>query len=341
MGKSAFEECNKLKYLTLSSTLDTIHTRTFYNCDSLRTVIIPEGVKRINASAFYSCDSLTTLTLPSTLEDLGADVFAEAGLTKVTIPEGITTLPAGAFRECRKLESVILPSTLTKIEARENGWASGAFYNCISLKTINFPQALTSIPSYTFYGNSLESIELPGVTEIANYAFQGCSKLEHVIFSSKLTTIGANAFNGCAFTSLELPASLKTIGEQAFYNYNVQRINTVIWNSSSEIPRNVFSSITYLFVPNGITGSNVGADNIIRNGLTDSFEAKTESKYIDNRTIFYYEIPKAFKAKKAVYSRRFTQTSGIGTARGWETIVLPFDVNKFTYTGYNSDSGET
>ena len=44
LGKSTFEECNKLKYLTLSSTLDTIHTRTFYNCDSLRTVIIPEGV---------------------------------------------------------------------------------------------------------------------------------------------------------------------------------------------------------------------------------------------------------------------------------------------------------
>ena len=340
LGKSTFEECNKLKYLTLSSTLDTIHTRTFYNCDSLRTVIIPEGVKRINASAFYSCDSLTTLTLPSTLEDLGADVFAEAGLTKVTIPEGITTLPAGAFRECRKLESVILPSTLTKIETRENGWDSGAFYNCISLKTINFPQALTSIPSYTFYGNSLESIELPGVTEIANYAFQGCSKLEHVIFSSKLTTIGANAFNGCSFTSLELPASLKTIGEQAFYKYNSQRINTVVWNSSSEIPRNVFLSITYLFVPNGVTGSNVDAANIIRGGLTDSFEAKTESKYVDNRTIFYYEIPQAFKAKKALYSRRFTQTSGIGTARGWETIVLPFDVNKFTYTGYNSDSGE-
>ena len=341
LGKSAFEECNKLKYLTLPSALDTIHTRTFYNCDSLRTVIIPEGVKRINAGAFYSCDSLTTLTLPSTLRDLGEDVFANSGLTKVTIPEGVTTLPAGAFKECKKLESVILPSTLTEIEERENNWASGAFYSCISLKTINFPQALTSIPSYAFYNCiSLKTIELPGVTEIANYAFQGCSKLEHVIFSSKLTTIGANAFNGCSFTSLELPASLKTIGEQAFYNYNVQRINTVIWNSSSEIPRNVFSSITYLFVPNGVTGSNVGADNIIRGGLTDSFEAKTESKYVDNRTIFYYEIPKAFKAKKAVYSRRFTQTSGIGTARGWETIVLPFDVNKFTYTGYNSDSGE-
>ena len=99
-------------------------------------------------------------------------------------------------------------------------------------------------------------------------------------------------------------------------------------------------SITYLFVPNGVTGSNVDAVNIIRGGLTDSFEAKTEAKYVDNRDIFYYEIPKAFKAKKALYSRRFTQTSGIGTARGWETIVLPFDVNKFTYTGYNSDSGE-
>ena len=340
LGAYAFQNCTALTSIDLPRGIYSIEEKTFSGCTALKSVSFPKDLQSIKKYAFYSCDSLTTLTLPSTLEDLGADVFAEAGLTKVTIPEGITTLPAGAFRECRKLESVILPSTLTKIETRENGWDSGAFYNCISLKTINFPQALTSIPSYTFYGNSLESIELPGVTEIANYAFQGCSKLEHVIFSSKLTTIGANAFNGCSFTSLELPASLKTIGEQAFYKYNSQRINTVVWNSSSEIPRNVFLSITYLFVPNGVTGSNVDAANIIRGGLTDSFEAKTESKYVDNRTIFYYEIPQAFKAKKALYSRRFTQTSGIGTARGWETIVLPFDVNKFTYTGYNSDSGE-
>lgn len=343
LGVSAFQECNKLKYLTLSSALDTIHAKTFYNCDSLRTVIIPEGVKRINTEAFCSCDSLTTLTLPSTLRELGTDVFAEAGLlTKVIIPEGITILPSGTFRSCKKLESVTLPSTLTKIDMGDSYYTDyGTFSNCISLKTINFPQALASIGKSVFNNcSSLESIELLGVIEIDNSAFSSCSKLKHVIFSPKLTTIGAYAFNGCSFTSLELPASLKTIGERAFNNYNVQHINTVIWNSSLEIPKNVFSSITYLFIPDGVTGSNVEAENIIRNGLADSFEAKTESKYVDNRTISYYEIPKAFKAKKAVYSRRFTQTSGIGTARGWETIVLPFDVTKFVFTGYYSDSGE-
>lgn len=341
LGKAAFKECRKLKYLTLSPALDTIHTETFYNCDSLRTVIIPEGVKRINASAFYSCDSLTTLTLPSTLKDLGTNVFANAGLlTEVAIPEGVTTLPTGAFNGCSKLESVILPSTLTKIEARDNGYTHGAFQNCTSLKTINIPQALTSIPEYTFSYSGLESIELPGVIEVADNAFSGCSKLKHATFSPELTTIGAYAFNGCNFTSLKLPASLQTIGQQAFYNYSSQRINTVIWDSSLEIPQNVFPWITYLFVPDGVTGSNVNADNIIRNGTADSFEAKSESKYVDNRTIYYYEIPRAFKAKKAVYSRRFTQTSGIGTARGWETIVLPFDVTKFVFTGYYADSGE-
>ncbi|WP_320908990.1 leucine-rich repeat protein [Bacteroides nordii] len=337
----SFANCTNLTSITLPSTLTSFGS--FSNCTSLESIELPDAITELPdyPYAFQGCTKLKSIKLPQKLNIINGHAFEGcSSLATIELPNRVTTLGAYAFQNCRKLESVILPSTLTKIETRENGWDSGAFYNCISLKTINFPQALTSIPSYTFYGNSLESIELPGVTEIANYAFQGCSKLEHVIFSSKLTTIGANAFNGCSFTSLELPASLKTIGEQAFYKYNSQRINTVVWNSSSEIPRNVFLSITYLFVPNGVTGSNVDAANIIRGGLTDSFEAKTESKYVDNRTIFYYEIPQAFKAKKALYSRRFTQTSGIGTARGWETIVLPFDVNKFTYTGYNSDSGE-
>lgn len=341
LGESAFSECNKLKYLTLSASLDTIHEKTFYNCDSLRTVTIPEGVKRINAFAFYSCDSLTTLSLPSTLRELGRGEFAEAGLlTNVTIPEGVTTLPAEIFRDCKKLENVTLPSTLTKIEISEYTYNT-AFYNCISLKAINFPQALTYIGRYIFHNcSSLESIELTGVTEIAENAFYYCRKLENVTFSSKLTTIGSKAFYGSIIKSIELPSSLQTIGEQAFKSDYSQRINTVIWNSSLEIPGNVFSHINYLFVPDGVTGSNVEADNIIRNGLSDSFEAKAESKYVDNRTIYYYTIPKAFRSKKAIYSRRFTQTSGIGTAGGWETIVLPFDVTKFVFTGYNSDSGE-
>lgn len=343
LGQSAFQECNKLKHLTLSSNLKTIHEKTFYNCDSLRTVTIPEGVKRINASAFYSCDSLTTLNLPSTLIELGENAFSGAGLlANVTIPEGVTTLPAGIFRECKKLESVTLPSSLTKIEGPEGSYTNnGAFSYCSSLKTINLPQALTSIGRYTFYNcSTLESAELHGVIEISEYAFSNCSKLESALFSSNLTTIGSNAFYYCIITSLELPSSLQTIGEQAFFNYNSQHINTVIWNSSVEIPRGVFSSIKYLFVPDGVTGNNVSADNIIRNGLSDSFEAQAESKYVDNRTIYYYTIPKAFRSKKAIYSRRFTQTSGIGTAGGWETIVLPFDVSKFVFTGYYADSGE-
>lgn len=361
LGQSAFKECNKLKHLTLSPALETIHESTFHNCDSLRIVNIPEGIKRINASAFYSCDSLTTLSLPSTLIELGKYAFSGAGLlTNVTIPEGVTTLPTGIFKECIKLQNITLPTTLTKIEGDDSYYGSnGAFYDCSSLKTINFPQALTSIGRYTFYNcSSLKSIILPGVTEIAENAFQSCSnivsielpsvteigksafyycrKLENVTFSPKLTTIGTSAFYDCMITSLELPSSLQTIGEQAFNNY----INTVIWNSSLEIPKNVFRRIKYLFLPDGVTGSNVEADNIIRNGLSDLFEAEAESKNVDNRTIYYYTIPKAFKAKKAIYNRRFTQTSGIGTAGGWETIVLPFDVTKFVFTGYNSDSGE-
>lgn len=315
IGTNAFSNCNNLTKIDLSkcTVLDSIYNQAFQGCKSLETVILAEGLKGLGKSAFEECNKLKYLTLPSTLD----------------------TIHTRTFYNCDSLHTVIIPEGVKRINA-------SAFYSCDSLTTLTLPSTLRDLATDVFAGAGLlTKVTIPeGVTTLPARAFQNCSKLEHVIFSSKLTTIGAYAFNGCSFTSLELPASLKTIGEQAFYIYNYQPINTVIWNSSLEIPKNVFSSITYLFIPDGVTGSNVEAENIIRNGLADSFEAKTESKYVDNRTISYYEIPKAFKAKKAVYSRRFTQTSGIGTARGWETIVLPFDVTKFVFTGYYSDSGE-
>ena len=179
---------------------------------------------------------------------------------------------------------------------------------------------------------------MPVTKTIGTYAFYYCSQLKKVHLG-QITDIGDQAFQYCnRLTYLQIPATLNTIGSGAFGS---SEFTSVEWNASIEIPANTFRNVRYLFIPDGITGNNANATYIIRNGIADTFTAETSSRQEeDNKWIEVYEIPKAFKAKKATYNRRFTQTSGVGEAAGWETIVLPFDADKFIYTGYSYDSGE-
>ncbi|MBR5234927.1 MAG: hypothetical protein IKV24_01870, partial [Bacteroidaceae bacterium] len=41
--------------------------------------------------------------------------------------------------------------------------------------------------------------------------------------------------------------------------------------------------------------------------------------------------PRAFTAESVSYSRSFTQTTGLGSSAGWETIALPFDVQQVSH----------
>lgn len=351
LGEQAFANCHQLRNITIPASLDTIHYKAFSNCDSLRTIVIPAGVKRIKSLAFESCDSLETVVLPSSLLSIGGKVFAETNLKTVTVPEGITELSGGTFQACKKLKSVVLPSTLKKLlytndEVKDEGiWGgtriqAGVFSECSQLSEINLPNGLTDIDTQTFQSCSqLKNITLPeGLSTIGQSAFSQTG-LEQLIIPNKVTTIGESAFQYSHLNSIELPTSLTTIGAGAFVTS--QNIESVIWNSNISIPNNVFSSgytIKYLFIPTGIGIGNTKATYIIRNGIVDLFTPEAEQQYINDRYIRTYNMPKAFHALKATYTRNFSQTSGNGTAAGWETIVLPYNVNKFTYKKrYNSD----
>lgn len=325
LGEQAFANCRQLRNITIPASLDTIHKRTFNNCDSLRTVIIPDGIKRIKSLAFESCDSLEVVTLPTTLLNIGAKVFANTNLKTISIPEGITYLAGGVFQNCRKLRKVTLPSTLKELrytyeEEGQQGYDGygGVFDECIQLSEITLPNNLINIGDYTFLN---------------------CSKLQNIILPTKLTTIGVRAFYGSNLNSIELPTSLTSIKEDALYTSN--KFKTVIWNSNIPISSNIFGAqlIEYLFVSNNISiDENVHVTYIIRDGIIDMFTPRIEQQYINDHYINTYNMPKAFHALKATYTRNFSQTSGNGTAAGWETIVLPYNVNKFTYKKrYSSD----
>ncbi len=144
--------------------------------------------------------------------------LTESGITQksLDIPEGVTKIGDRAFYSDEALESVNFPSTLTEIH-------DDAFWGCTSLRSVIIPERVTAIGSY---------------------AFAGCSSLASVtILSGQLVAAGVDIFSGCCINELKLtdnmdsipnylfykatfsdtceiviPATIKTIGEYAFYH---------------------------------------------------------------------------------------------------------------------------
>ena len=140
-------------------------------------------VTAIGKEAFYYCTSIKT----------------------VVIPEGVTYIGDYAFAGCTGLESIIIPASVTSI-------GKGAFNGCSSLAEIKFADGsqLLSIGDYAFN----DCITL-GLKKGAD----DTTEVVSIELPEGLLTIGKEAFRDCvAMTSFKTPASLKSIGDMAFYN---------------------------------------------------------------------------------------------------------------------------
>ncbi len=108
--------------------------------------------------------------------------------------EGVSTI---YFSNCPSLQSVFFPSSLENIGFR-------AFYNCPSLKTINWSE--------------LTSLRTIGAEAFAQYSEDYCPITNIDLSATKVETIGNSAFkNMRALNNIKFPATLKSIGEYAFY----------------------------------------------------------------------------------------------------------------------------
>ena len=64
IGESAFEDCDNLRKIYISKSVDTIQKNTFKNCFSLEDIELPDTLKKIDESAFSDCKMLTSINLP-------------------------------------------------------------------------------------------------------------------------------------------------------------------------------------------------------------------------------------------------------------------------------------
>ncbi len=235
LGSSTFKACSNLVSINIPSKikkLDPSENDLFSGCENLTTIILSEGLESIEPYAFY-CYDITNINFPSTLKNIGEEAFFMCEkLTNVVLPEGLETVGKGAFHGCTSITELNIPSSLKVIE-------DGAFAAMANLTKLTLNEGIESIGSTAFrYAESLTSVEIPStVKSIGDEAFSTCIMLESVKFNEGLESIGAQAFydmgqmihygeygeNGEEFvTNLGLPATLKTIGDEAFKNNNVQ-----------------------------------------------------------------------------------------------------------------------
>ena len=167
----------------------------------------------------WEYDSSTyTLTISGT----GAMTGYDCGLYNRTY---VTTAPWRPYYNTMK--TVIIGDGVTSI-------GSSAFYHCTSLTSVTIPDSVTSIGEGAFtWCTSLTSVTIPdSVTSIGNYAFSDCTSLTSITVSDKNTAYSLQdgvLFNkdkteliqypiGNARTEYTIPDSVKSIGDEAFYN---------------------------------------------------------------------------------------------------------------------------
>ena len=150
LGIHAFEDCKKLKEVTLSSSLTLIPMATFRGCDALQELQVPASVTKIADLAFEA-----------------------SGLKEMELPMGVETVGAGAFYNCQQLEKLAFPNSLKKLGVC-------CFLYCNKLKSLTLPdqkprrmQPSANIDKNLPDDNSL-GIKGPALTDVRSNSSASC-----------------------------------------------------------------------------------------------------------------------------------------------------------------------
>lgn len=180
-------------------------------------------VTRIGIEAFFACGSLTSVTIPSNIKCIGDGAFWMCHiLSNVIISNGVTDIGNGAFKNCRSLVSVSIPDTVTNI-------GEDVFLNCpdemiFIVDNNDFVISYLEKNKFNYTNNAPLVFKLNEDGQSYSVAGHNITTENKIIIPNTynglpVTSIENSAFLACtSLTSVTLPNSIKSIGDNAFFN---------------------------------------------------------------------------------------------------------------------------
>ena len=222
--------------LSNCTALTTIEEGAFMNCTNLKRVILPSSVTRIGKNAFSGCTKLIstadkTMNLTN-VSYIGPNAFKSCNngdFTTIQFSNKLETLGAQAFYNCTNLQEITLVPSITNI-------GDEAFAQCTGMnnaKVYNTTLSIGEFSNCTTLRNVYLNDKIEKITERC-FENANANKIYRVI-STQTDDSSLNVEEG-------LPQSLKTIGDYAFYQSNIEKI--VLPNSTKEIGEYAFGKCT-------------------------------------------------------------------------------------------------
>lgn len=141
-----FAYCSKLETVTLHEGLEVIETCTFKRCEKLKNITLPSTVVEIGDNAFEDCEALTEIVIHDKALVIGKRAFEGCEkLEKIYLGKNITKIGEYCFKDCKKISRIEIPDGIMSIE-------KGLFNNCEKLVEVVIPVSVTEIGERVFYG---------------------------------------------------------------------------------------------------------------------------------------------------------------------------------------------
>ena len=337
LGKHAFFGCDQIPELVLPTTLQTIGQRSFAKCKQIKTVVIPSQVKSIGYEAFASCSGITTIEFQNaeTCTELEKqDINTFYSHIKLIIPNGtinayVATWKNSSIEVYEKSEQVfssggfiytITDNLLKEVSVRE-GIAASKELNVANnvLHTNGSQYQVTAIDNKGFYKTDYTSITLgENIRIIGQQAFGVMNRMtgKTIVFPASISHIGTAAFVACASEYVFLSNTSPALDDEVYEIFSPVRENASNNNDGS----------IRFFIPCGATADWLSNPDWNYTFFTEHFSENCPVTVYHagtpNPGDGVYEID-LDQVGKITYKRIFTPGR-------WETLYLPFEVEKVT-----------
>lgn len=248
------------KEISIPSSVTDIYD-AFNYCDKLEYISIPNSVQTMNNETFKGCKSLKSLSLGTGLNNIPISCAADCTNLKYLYLYGSTVIGEYAFRNCSSLQTVTIPDSVTTIR-------TGAFENCYSVFNVRLGESVRTISSKSFANLPLlDTITFSGsISNISDDAFIGCSTSSggvDIVLENNVVTINVDGLSN-------IDVKYITIGER-FKNFdNAPNIPTLKEYKLSDTNTNGYTVYKgCLYKDNVITNVPQSLDSVeIKQGTT-------------------------------------------------------------------------